>query len=98
MASYFSFPHVASLRLTVVPLGVRVASEDGAVRAGFSEEVMFEQGSGERMMSPAEKLKEGSSSESTGAEEPSQRENEEEEHGHGREIRLQSGWGQIPGK
>lgn len=46
---------------------------------------MFEQGSGERMMSPAEKLKEGSSRESTGAEEPSQREGEEEEHGHSRE-------------
>ena len=57
----------------------------GAIWAGFFEEVMFEQGSGERMMSPAEKLKEGSSRESTGAEEPSQREGEEEEHGHSRE-------------
>ena len=43
------------------------------------------QGSGERMMSLAEKSKDGGSSECSGAEEPSQGEGEEEEHGHGRE-------------
>lgn len=74
-----------------------MASGGGAVRAGLTEEVTFEQGSGERTRSPAEKSKDGGSSECTGAEEPSQWEGEEEEHGRGREkMRMQRWMGPDP--